>query len=340
VNEPVLDNRSRFCAEVLPILDTEGAAARLVVVKATFSLRSGQAPRLAQEPVAVRLGPEYWGAPELADLRRPADFGLPKQGSDFLLAGHAVPAAGQVVRSVDVQIRVAERVKLIRAFGPRWWRRGFVSVVPSAPEQLESVPLAWSRAWGGIDLSDPDRPLEEARNPHGSGVCHRPASLADRPAPQIECPDNPVRSAGSTGVPCGCAPIGPQCEPRRGLAGTYDRDWLEQVYPGRPADYAPQHENCATLELQFADGLHGGEDVQLHGVSTNGPIAFKLPRWRVRVTALIGSKLDARLPGVDTVIVDSDALTLELVWRALYRCPASMQVPFPAIRVEAKEYLS
>lgn len=340
MDEPALYNHGPHEASVLPILDRDGAQARTVIVKATYDLRIGGSPRLSETPREVRLGDEPWGAPEVADLRLPGDFCIAKPGTDFIVSGYAVAPGGIPVASLDVAIRVAGRATVMRVHGPRTWRRGMLGVTPSASEPMERTPLAWSRAWGGLDLSDPQRPLEEARNPVGSGVARRPERLVGLPAPQIEAPDDPITAAGGRYVPVGCAPLGRHFEPRRKLAGTHDAAWIRSGYPARPADYRPEHERCAPPDLQFAEPLRGGEPVQLAGVHTDGLLEFALPKWLVRIDALIDGQAVERQPHLDTVVIDTDAMVVELVWRALFRCPPRMRDRFTAVRVLCKEFLA
>lgn len=340
MDEPALYNHGPHQASLLPILDRDGAPARTVIVKATYDIRPGQPPRISETPREVRMGDEPWGAPELADLKLPGDFCIAKPGTDFIVSGHAVAPAGIPVSCMDVGIRVAGRIKMLRVHGPRTWRRGVLGVAPSASEPMERTPLAWSRAYGGLDLSDPQRPLEEARNPVGSGVARQPERLAGSPAPQIEAPGEPIAAAGGRYVPVGCAPLGRNFEPRRKLAGTHDAAWLRSGYPARPADYRPEHERCAAPDLQFAEPLRGGEPVRLVGVHAAGALEFALPKWLVRMDAQIDGKLVERRPHLDTVVVDTDAMVLELVWRALFRCPPRMRDRFTSVRVQCKEFIA
>lgn len=343
MDEPALYNHSGFHASVLPILDRHGAPSRVAIIKASYALRAGQPlDRLALAEVQreVRGGDEMWGPPEVPDIRLPADFCLAKPGTDFVLSGHAVPRHGSVEPHIDVGIRVADRVKLLRVHGPRWWRRGLMGVVPGASEAVQATPLAWSRAYGGLDLSDPQRPLEEPRNPVGSGITRQVDSLVGRPAPQIEAPDAPVGAAGSTQAPAGCAAIGRSFEPRRRAAGTYDAAWISTGYPARPSDYQEAHENCAVPDLLFTTPLRGGEPVRIAGVHAEGALDFALPKWQMVVSAQIDGQVIERRPHLDTVLVDSDAMVLELVWRALFRCPPKMRDRFTAVKVEAKEFLA
>jgi hypothetical protein len=340
MDEPAFYNHGPHAASLLPILDRDGAPARIAIVKATYALRIGEPLRRAETPREVRLGDEPWGAPEVADLRLPGDFCIAKPGTDFIVSGHAVAPGDVPVPCIDVEIRVAGRGQAMRVHGPRIWRRGLMGVAPSASEAARRTPLAWSLAYGGLDLSDPERPLEEARNPVGSGIARRVEHLVGTPAPRIESPDDPITAAGGRYVPVGCAPLGRHFEPRRKLAGTYDAAWIRSGYPARPADYRPEHEQCAAPGLVFAEPLRGGEPVRLRGVHAAGALEFALPKWLVRIDALIDGRPVTQRPHLDTVVVDTDAMLLELVWRGLFRCPPRMRDRFTSVRVQCKEFLA
>ncbi|MDP9044240.1 MAG: DUF2169 domain-containing protein [Pseudomonadota bacterium] len=339
MSEPDLYNRSGFVASLLPILDRDGAPCRVVIVKASYAIQVGGPLRLAEHPREVRLGDEPWGAPEIPDLRFPGDFCPVKVGTDFILSGHATPPVGQLCQRVDVGIRVADRVKLLRVHGPRQWRRSLLGVVPGPSDPMQATPLSWSRAYGGLDLSRPDAPLEEPRNPVGSGIVRQTDRLIGNPAPQIEAPGEPIGAAGGRFVPVGCAPLGRSFSPRRQAAGTYDTAWIQSGYPARPTDYREEHENCATEDLVFREPLRGGEAVRITGVHAAGPLDFVLPKLRVLVEARIDGATIERRPHLDTVVVDSDGMVLELVWRALFKCPTKMRGRFASVQVQAKGFV-
>jgi hypothetical protein len=340
VQEPIVINSSAFRVAVLPILDRDGAPARVVLVKASFSIGLDGVLELLPEQREVRLGDELWGPPQVSDVRLPGDYCASKPGTDFVVAGHATPPAGQSPNSVEVGISVSHCVKRLRVHGPRLWRHSMGRVVPAlAARMREPVPLAWSRAWGGIDLSDPRMPLEEALNPVGSGVARYPEALVNTPAPQIEAATEPIGAAGGTQRPAGCAAIGPGYQPRRAHGGTYDEVWLKSGYPARPPDYRDEHQNVAPTDQRFAEPLRGGEPVVLEGVHATRVLRMRLPKWRVVVEATINGDRIERRPHLDTVLVDSDALALELVWRSLFRCPPKMYRRFEVVRVQAKEFV-
>lgn len=340
-DEPQLYNESAFQVSVLPLLDREGHHARLVAVKASWAITPGSSSlQLARPQREVRLGDTLWGDPEVADIRLPGDLYPAKPGTDFVLSGHAVPRPGQVATHVDVAVAVDDRVRRLRVHGPRTWRRSVLSVVPGPAGAMEPVPLAWSRAWGGFDRSDPANPLEDPRNPVGSGVAHQVERLVGQPAPQIEDPDAPIGAAGARGTPVGCAPIGRHFTPRRERAGTWDAAWLQRTYPARPADYDPAHEQFGAPGFVFDPPLRGGERVRAAGVHADGGFDLRVPKWQVVIDAHIDGAWQPRRPHLDTVVLDTDALVLELTWRGLFRCPPRMHGRFTAVRVQAKEFLA
>ena len=168
MTEPALYNETSFHGSLLPILDREGAESRLAIVKATYSIVPGQVPTLAEQR-PERLADEPWGSPEIADIRLPGDFCPAKPGTDVVVSGHAVPPERYRGTYIDVLIRIAGREMNLRVHGERTWQRALRSVVPSPSEPVGITPLAWSLAYGGIDLSEPSKPIEEPRNPVGRG---------------------------------------------------------------------------------------------------------------------------------------------------------------------------
>jgi hypothetical protein len=338
MTEPVVRNETAFHASLLPIVDRDGNRCRLALVKATYNILPQGGVLLAETQREARLGDEPWGAPELPDIRLPGDFYAAKPGTDFVLAGHAVPPPGSARRHVDVQLRVAERTMRLRVHGKRFWISALGSVVPGPSEPLRPTPLAWSHAYGGLDLTDPSHPLEESRNPVGSGVARDATALLDMPAPQIEIPGEPVQGANCAATPGGCAPLGRTFSPRRELAGTYESDYMDRIYPARPADYREEHEHFAPAEFVFQDPLRGGEAVELSGVYDGGALGFLIPKWRLLIEAHIDDELISCRPHLDSVVTDTDALQVELVWRALFPCPPKMAKRVAYVRVRAKEF--
>jgi hypothetical protein len=333
MHEPEFYNYTPFRSELLPLIDRTGAECRVAITKASYEATGPSGLALQDEQRPIRYGDEMWDKPEVPDIKWPGDLCAFKPGTDFVVVGEACAPHGAPAKSIDVDIRIQGKKKTLRAYGPRFWRKSLGTVVLSEPEPTKTVPLRWANAYGGLDLSDPEKPLEEPLNPVGNGVARNPGQLVNMPAFQVEDP------AAGPSRPAGCSAIGRSFEPRRTYAGTCDADWLRTRYPGRPADYRDEHENCAPPDQVFSKPLAGGESVYLANLHPEGPLSFQIPRLRLEVEAVIDGRSQVARPHLDTVLFDAAAKTVELVWRASFRCPPKMRNHFEVVRVRYKEYM-
>jgi hypothetical protein len=333
LHEPALFNETDFRVQALPFIGADGADCRLVVVKGSFGIqRDGSVLKLRNQR-DIRAADETWGPPEVADVRFPSDLCEFRPGTDVIVVGHARTPAAEPLRALAVRIDVAGRRLDLRVTGPSLFRRTLFGVRPGRPAAFVSVPMAWSHAWGGADLTR-KRPLEDARNPVGRGVAHRKRHLVGQPAPQIE---RVARRKKQRRRPGGCAPLSALFEPRRSLAGTYDARWLANVHPARPKDYDPRCEQRAAPDLVFDKPLRGNEPVRIAGMRHDGPLEFAIPRAYLVIEAAIDGATQTARPHLDSVLVDVDARVVELTWRASFRCPPRMRGRFEEILVQERE---
>ncbi|OMG75182.1 DUF2169 family type VI secretion system accessory protein [Burkholderia ubonensis] len=181
-------------------------------------------------------------------------------------------------------------------------------------------------------------------NPLGVGYVQRWFIDAARPeyipAPQIEWEDARVTAQSwaaalsGEGVsmpdPAGFGLTGRAWLPRRSLAGTFDRHWLEAVHPELPENFTFDYWNGANRALQ-APLLKGDETIVLTNLSPPGSAS-------ARVNSLGDTELRVPLPGhlpmgwfytrsalefaafrIDTVLIDVPGTAepnVTLVWRA------------------------
>jgi hypothetical protein len=333
MNEPEFYNETPFTAEFLPIIDKDGAECRVAVIKAAYQIPPGGDPLICEKQRPIRYGDAMWGPPEIPDVKYPGDLCCFKPATDFLLVGHAASPGERPVKSVDVEMKVGSWTKTLRVLGERRWRKGLIGATLSNSEPMVRVPLAWSLAFGGFDSTDPKKPVEEPRNPVGRGITRHAKDLDGLPGPQIEDPRKRLSTSADHPTPVGCGPLGRSFEPRRTQAGSYDDAWLQSRFPGRPLDYKDDHENCAPRDQVFNPYLRGGEPIQITGVAHDGPLAFRLPLIRILVEGEMEGKREEHRPPLDTVLVDSDARVVEMVWRQVFRCPPKMRNHFTLVRV-------
>jgi hypothetical protein len=333
MDPPAFENKTDFAAQPLLLLAKEGE--RLVlIVKATFTRPPGVGALELSPPDErrdVRGADEPWGDPKKSSIKYPSDLCVAKPGTDVLVVAAAHAPGGKAVPSFDAGARVGPLEKTVRVFGLRVWEAKGSGL--SAPRPTTGVELRYDYAWGGLDVSNPERPVEEPRNPVGMGIAADPSSLTHQPAPFIEDPAQPLASLRTRPPPAGIGAIGRHWEPRRRFLGTYDAAWLEQRAPLPPLDHDDRANLCASPGLIATPPLAGGEDVALLNLTPGGGlVSFRLPRIRIEVAFdAKGRERETRTPYLDTVLIDTlevpetADVVVELVWRAAFRPPRRMK---------------
>ncbi|MCC7011403.1 MAG: DUF2169 domain-containing protein [Planctomycetes bacterium] len=316
----IIDDLGVACRQLVA-LDGEGFEVLVVLVKANFDLArlDGGVPALARAHDPIELADRYRGKPESSSLLCAAEGAPFKPATDVLLSGHARPRQrGQVWGEVEFEF--AALAKRATVCGPRLWKRGLLGgAVPADPAPFEGVALTWENTFGGVDTSyDPPRRFEP--NPAGSGF--RPSSKAElrgTPAPQVEHPDASIESAGSSGRAQGFGPIAPFWAARAQYAGTYDEAWMKSRMPLLPADFDARFHQVAPPDQILPGYIRGGERVRIRGMSAGGELAFQVPAWRPDVGVFVGDELRKLAPRCDTVHIDTDRMTMSLLFRDTLR---------------------
>ncbi|APR88054.1 putative exported protein [Minicystis rosea] len=263
MDAPRLDNKTDLAAAPRTLMAKDGE--RLVlIVKATCARVPGTS-ELEFVPRAERRGIRGqdipWGDPEKSSIKYPSDLCIAKPGTDVIVVASAHAPGGKAVPSFDAGVRIGPLEKTIRVFGLRVWAANGSSL--TAPQPTAGVEVRYDYAWGGLDVSDPERLVEEPRNPAGMGVVRDLATLTHKPAPMIEDPANLMASVRTSPPPAGLGAIGRHWEPRRSFLGTYDASWLKERAPLLPLDHDDRANLCASPGLTAVPPLVGGEDVAL-----------------------------------------------------------------------------
>ena len=117
--------------------------------------------------------------------------------------------------------------------------------------------------------------------------------------------------------PAGFGCLGRAWLPRLPLAGTYDQQWLETQHPDLPDDFDFNYWNCAPDDQRIPYPEPGPAFV-LTGFHPDSDIHFTLPPHQGRI--LLRTPTGQRVPvpmWLDTLEIDTDALTAALTWRFL-----------------------
>jgi hypothetical protein len=302
-------------------MDKTGAEYVVVVVKGTFTLpKPGDAPKLADEQVPLVDADQFTGEPGRSATLVECDYALEKPRCDVVLNGAAYAPGGRPVQRIAVGLQVGAWRKSFVVSGNREWRRAGVGYAPSAPEPFERMPISYDNAFGGTDaaMRDPAQHGTYVPNPVGRGW-HKhiyPELVVGTPLSNTEENGDPVRDPGGTYRPMAFGPIGRGWPSRIGYAGTYDQNWVDNVFPFLPNDFDARYFQCAP-EDQEVSHLHGGEAVVLLNLTPDGRREFALPLVEMPIVFFRrrANRVETAAT-LDTLLFDSDAERFNMIWRA------------------------
>ncbi len=334
-----LHNESPFAAQELYLTDEEGRDLVAVVVQATYAFGTAVPLTLVEEQPPVDVAGTFNGEPGASSYRNEPQMAPLKVATDVMLVGHA-HAQRHGATSMDVGFQVGPVGKVVRVFGDRrWYRRmGFEAI--SEPHPFERVPLTYDRAFGGWDTSpeDPEKHTVEARNSMGVGYHNKKycTFIEDAPVPNIEDPKHLINDYTDTPPPAGFGVVGPDWTPRAQYAGTYDEAWMQRRMPLLPKDFDRRFYNAASPGLIAPGFLRGNEPVVLAGVVPEGRLSFSLPGEPPPSCTIITTREERHplSPQLDTVVIDTDARTVSMLWRAHLLVPGGRIHDIQIIKVE------
>jgi len=320
-----------------PIRDRTGRERLIVILK--YTLRSDASGRTwfeEEEPSDIVTADVTEGDPATSSIRKPSDICDEKPGTDVLLVGHAHPMS-RGATATDVTLTMGPVQKTLRIHGLRAWQWGtFGGLLPGPARPIvEPVPLLWELAWGGLDLSDPEKPVGDPRNTLGRGVARDPKRLVGKEAVQIEYPDKPVSGKG-VNTPAGFGALCRHWEPRLGYAGTYDQAWMDHKMPLPPDDFDPRFNVTAPADQWSRLPLRGDEMAVVTGATPEGLWRIQLPRLAPGFSAVISGRRSEHRTHLDTILIDADKKTIEMTYRAAIPMPRKYELIERLIIVERK----
>lgn len=316
-------NQTRAKHATIPMRDVAGVEHLICILKYTFAVSAVGHAELVNDGPGPYLCDEYNGEdPAASSVRKPSDVFLYKPGTDVLLVGHAHPPAHREVTSVDVSLRMGPIAKTLRVHGLRAWQKGLLGGLKPGPARAlhEPVPLVYELAWGGLDPSDPERPVGEPRNYVGRGVAHDLDKLIGQPAAQIEYADGPADA------PAGFGALHRHWMPRAGFAGTYDERWQATKMPLLPDDFDDRFNVSAPPDQWSSLPLRGDEPIEVLGATREGAWRFRLPRITPGFASFVSDRRADHPTHLDTVLIDADLGQVELTFRAAAPLPRKYEM--------------
>lgn len=290
----------------------------VVVVKGTFQTCATGEMTLAGEQRPLIAVDEHYGAPEVSCVRHECEFVLEKPLTDIVVVGKAVAPEGQPVSRLTVSLEIHGRTKDAIVFGERHWVRAIGGWIVSPAVPFIEMPLTFDRAFGGQDESRGPKDVSvELNNLAGVGFHpHRANKEIDGTAlPNIEHPGQRIRSPRDRPEPVGFGCIGRIWRARSRHAGTYDRRWLDEIYPYLPEDFDSRYFQSAPEDQRFAHFV-GGEVIRCVHMAAQAVVTFVIPRIDIPVRFAFIDRIQERSGVLDTITVEPHLGLATLVWRA------------------------
>ncbi|KEY58744.1 DUF2169 domain-containing protein [Serratia sp. DD3] len=224
-----------------------------------------------QEKPLLRPEPELWklAQDELTCSGGLIDLAYPKHYPEFLAVGHAYPHTCLAENVCCIGITLGEKQKSLIVSGDREWQ----GETPSVPQPFTSIPVDWSRSYGGPQIAD---------NPLGIGANNG----ARHPLPNIESPSERLMSPSQQVSPAGLGPIDLTWPARQAFIGTlYDEEWVKRGMLGFADDADPRLFNMAPQDQQWHN-LSALPSAMPYRIENMHPhhalLTGKLPSWQAR----------------------------------------------------------
>jgi uncharacterized protein YjbI with pentapeptide repeats len=238
-------------------------------------VEDGRAP-LLPEVAMWKLVAERMGAQGVLEP------GVPKSRGEYLVHGSCYAPDGRPQSMVPVRVTVGALEKVVAVHGDRFWKPGREA---SDPVRFSTMPLDWSRAFGGPRYQ---------RNPLGRGYGES-EYMGQRVQllPNLELPRARITSPHDKPEPAGFGPIDVSWPQRRELAGTYDERWLHTLFPGMAADIDWRFFNLAPPDQQREGFWDGDEALCFENMHPDRP------RLGAQLPGLVARAFVGRRPATD-----------------------------------------
>jgi uncharacterized protein YjbI with pentapeptide repeats len=254
-----------------------------------------------------------------SELLYPSDVVPFKPNTDVLVVGDAHAPEGKPVHSMTAGLSIAGIRKSLLVVGDRSWM-----AVPGDSQRkmigdsaaFVKIPLERARSFGGSSGGK-----VHAKNPLGRG-----ADLVQ--LPNFEDPSRRIATELDVPEPIGFGPVPAHHHPRAAMGGTYDDAYVKTHWPWMPADVDWRYFNAAAIDQQATGYLRGDELLRLNNL-VEGDANFwtHLPglrvRWVMRIRKKHGGMIEREAEmNLDTVVVDTRAGEVTIVWRGVVPAPS------------------
>jgi uncharacterized protein YjbI with pentapeptide repeats len=283
-----------------------------VIIKGTFDLIPDGKAIFAEEGL-FPTGDEPYSDDDEGDGSSyyASDFGYFKPRADLMLVGKCYAPGGKPAVSVPVTFQVGNTRKSLGVIGDREWKGLFKSL--SDPKPFTEMDLRYENSYGGEGYKN---------NPIGRGHNKIQPEGGEKywPLPNIEDPENFIKSPGDEPFPAGFGPLSREWQHRMSKLGNYKGDYLEKRWPWFAGDFEYDYFNAAHPSLQVDGYLRGDEELFFENLHPEVPkYHSRLPGIRPRCFLNYDSPADFKELdlNLDTLWIDAEKEQLILVWRGV-----------------------
>jgi hypothetical protein len=302
-------------------MQPDGRELLVVVIKGTFAIpQNGKEPTLAAEQVPLFEADVFTGEQGFSAPLYESDYAPRKPRCDVLLNASAYAPGGKPVRRVRVSLQVGSLYKSFDVVGNRVWKKRLFFVRATNLEFFTSMPISYNNAFGGRDNTHKEEKKHRTylTNHVGVGFHYnlKTEFVHNKPLPNTEESGKRVKKPRGQYRPMAFGPIGRAWQPRPSLAGTYDQNWLDNVFPFLPADFNEAYYQAASPDQQMPYP-QGGEEVVLVNLTPQGRMTFRLPKLILPVVFFLkkGEEKET-VTVIDTVVIEPDLGRFMLTWRS------------------------
>jgi len=302
-------------------MQPDGRESLVVAVKGTFTIpKNGEEPQIAEEQVPLIEADVFTGDPGFSASLYESDYPPRKPRCDVLLNGSAYAPGGKPVTKVPVSLKIGPISKSFHVVGNRFWKKGVVSISASHPKPFTVMPISYDKAFGGVDNThkNPSKHKACLMNPIGVGFHDnlKTEFIEGKPLPNTEELNKRVTNPNGNYKPMAFGPVGRGWTSRYKLAGTYDQNWLDNIFPFLPADFNDAYYQSAPTDQQI-DYLRGGENVVLSNLTPQGHTRFQIPQVVMPVAFFLKNGETHKTHGLaDTLVLEPNIGRFTITWRA------------------------
>jgi len=306
-----LVNKTRYSAALATTIIEEDVMMASLIIKASFAEENGRLRPLPEQnwPIGQPVKTEFGNFDEDSPFR--------KQGIDVIVLGKAYPAATGPANRASFELQVGDLRYPMDVHGDRRWVRRGNSLVASEAEPFESIPLTWEYAYGGkCPVETGDMPYHY--NPFGRGFYLSEETAENGLLPNIEDPENPVKSWQDQPEPCGVAPLTRESSLRIMNSAEFDTD----ANPPMLKVIKPSYYNNANPALILPELPPAGTLIRAAGVRPGGrDFAFSLPNGTFHNYVQLADRGFVFPAHLDSIVLLTEAGQVMLGFRCCFRYP-------------------